>query len=67
MNPTSRNAKETIWRIRFGVLKHFAFSGIYSAACALYVIYGSRDSRIGAFIIASPVRRVVPGVQITAY
>jgi hypothetical protein len=30
MKPTSRNAKKIIWRKRFGVPEHFAFSGICS-------------------------------------
>ena len=48
------NAKEIIWRTRFGVLEHFAFSGFYSVASAPYVICGSPGSRVGVFIIASP-------------
>src|SRR6516162_1806741 len=53
--PTSRNAKGIIWRKRFGVREHFAFSGICSVASAPYVIRRSPGSRDGVFIIASPV------------
>ena len=53
--PTSRNAKRIIWRRRFGVLKHFAFSGSSNVGSAPYAVYGSPESRDGVFIIASPV------------
>ena len=50
-----RNAKRIIWRRRFGVLEHFAFSGSSNVGSAPYAIYGSPESRDGVFIIASPV------------
>ena len=50
-----RNAKRIIWRRRFGVLKHFAFSGSSNVGSAPYAVYGSPVSRDGVFIIASPV------------
>jgi hypothetical protein len=67
MKPTSRNAREIIWRKRFGVPEHFAFSGIYSAGSASCVIRTSPGSRAGVSIIASPAGRVVPRAQITVF
>src|ERR1700722_715434 len=55
MKLTSRNAKEIIWRKRFGVRVLFAFSGSLSAAPAPCAPPRSSGSRAGAFTIASPV------------
>jgi len=55
MKLTSRNAKEIIWRKRFGVRVLFAFSGSLSAAPAPCATPRSTGSRAGAFTIASPV------------
>jgi hypothetical protein len=55
-----RNAKGIIWRKRFGVLEHFAFSGITNVGSAPYAISRSPESQVGVSIIASPLRWVVP-------
>ena len=64
--PTSKNAKETIWRERFGGHGLFAFSGCSNAGSAPCATPRSPGSRAGAFTIASPVCRVVPPVQTIA-
>jgi hypothetical protein len=53
MKPTSKNAKEIIWRKRFGVRGLFAFSGSFNAGSAPCATPRSPGSRVGAFIIAS--------------
>ena len=65
-NCTSRNGKEIICRKRFGVLAHFAFSGICNAGSAPCTPQKSPGSRDGVFIISSRVCWVVPPVQKTA-
>ena len=60
------NAKETIWRERFGGHGLFAFSGCSNAGSAPYATPRSPGSRAGAFTIASPVCQVVPRVQTIA-
>src|SRR3984893_9027130 len=67
MNPTSKNAKQIIWRKRFGVSGLFAFSGSSNAGPVLCATPRSPGPRAGAFIIAFLVWRVVPRVQITAF
>jgi len=67
MKPTSRNAKEITCWTRFGVLIHFAISGMNNADSALCVIRKSPASRAGAFTIASPGCWVVPTVPRTAF
>ena len=65
MKPTSENAKETIWRERFGGRGLFAFSGGSNAApCATP---RSPGSQAGAYIIAFLVCRLVPRVQTTVF
>src|SRR5215470_10725969 len=51
--PTSKNAKETIWRERFGVRGLFAFSGSFNAGSAPCAIQRSLGSRAGVCTIAS--------------
>ena len=53
MRSTSKNAKETIWRKRFGVGGLFAFSGRSNAGSAPCATPRSLGSRAGAFTIAS--------------
>jgi hypothetical protein len=67
MKPTSKNAKETIWRERFGERGLFAFSGGFNAGSAPCATPRSPGSQAGAFTIASRVCRVVPRVQTTAF
>jgi hypothetical protein len=55
-----------IWRKRFGVRGLFAFSGSSNAGSVPCATPRSPGSRVGAFIIASPVHWVVPRVQKTA-
>src|SRR5437660_2380060 len=55
MKPTSKNAKETIWRKRSGARGLFAFSGSTNAGSAPYAIPGSLGSRDGVFTTASRV------------
>src|SRR5467141_1522729 len=62
-----KNAKEIIWRKRFGVRGLFAFSGSFNAGPAPCATPRSPGSRAGAFIIASLLFRVVPRVQTTAF
>jgi hypothetical protein len=61
-----KNAKETIWRERFGGHRLFAFSGCSNAGSAPCATPRSPGSRAGAFTIASPVCQVVPRVQTIA-
>ena len=51
---TSKNAKESICRKRFGVLVRFAFSGMNNAGFALCAIQKSLGSRVGACTTAFP-------------
>jgi hypothetical protein len=60
-----KNAKETIWRERFGGRGLFAFSGGSNADSAPCVTPRSPGSQAGAYTIASLVCRVVPRVQTT--
>src|SRR5580704_14369080 len=67
MSPTSRNAKRTTCRARFGVLVLFAFSGMNNvdvAPCATSELPGSQ---VGAFITASPVPWAVRPMPRTAF
>ena len=67
MSPTSRNAKRTTCRTRFGVLVLFAFSGMNNvdvAPCATSELPGSQ---VGAFITASPVPWAVRPMPRTAF
>jgi hypothetical protein len=64
---TSKNAKRIIWPKRFGVHGLFAFSGSSKAGPAPCATPGLPGSRVGVFIIASPVPWVVLRVQITAF
>ena len=66
MNPTSKNAKQIIWRKHFGVRGLFAFSGSSNAGSVPSATPRSPGSRVGAFIIASPVLWVVLRVRTTA-
>ncbi len=66
MKPTSKNAKEIIWRERFGGRGLFAFSGGSNADSAPCATPRSPVSQAGAYTIASLVCRVVPRVQTTA-
>src|ERR1700730_6286883 len=61
-----KNAKRIIWRKRFGVRGLFAFSGSSNTGPVPCATPRSPGSRVGAFIIASPVHWVVPRVQTTA-
>src|SRR3984957_14037006 len=67
MKPTSNNAKETIWRERFGGRGLFAFSGDSNADPVPCATPRSPGSRVGAFTTAFLVYRVIPRVQITAF
>ena len=49
MNPTSKNAKQIIWRKRFGVRGLFAFSGSSKAGPVPYATPKSPGSRVGAY------------------
>ena len=53
--PLGRNVKRIIWQQRFGVLKHFAFSGSSNVGSAPHAVFGSPESRDGVFIITSRV------------
>src|ERR1700730_11688820 len=61
-----KNAKRIIWRKRFGVRGLFAFSGSSNTGPVPCATPRSPGSRVGVFIITSPVHWVVPRVQTTA-
>jgi N-terminal domain of reverse transcriptase len=65
--PTSRNAKGTICRTRFGAPVFFAFSGLNNAASALCAIPKSLASLGGACTTAYPASWVVRAVLRTAF
>jgi hypothetical protein len=68
MKPTSKNAKEIIWRKRFGVRGLFAFSGTNKPGSALCARSESPGSRVGGSTTASPGYCVVqPALKTVSY